>query len=91
MKFFFLTNSIINYPNPAVNNLRLAIASPRNEKVTLVVTDLAGRIVMQNSAQLVAGDNNLQLNVKDLAKGSYSIKVVCSNGCNSPAAKFVKQ
>ncbi len=79
------------YPNPAVNNLRLAIASPNNEKVTLVVTDLAGRIVMQNSTQLVAGDNNLQLNVKGLAKGSYSIKVVCNNGCNSSAERFVKQ
>ena len=79
------------YPNPAVNNLRLAIASPSNEKVTLVVTDLAGRILMQNSTQLVAGDNNLQLNVKGLAKGSYSIKVVCNNGCNSEAVRFVKQ
>ena len=79
------------YPNPAVNSLRLAIASPTNEKVTLVVTDLAGRIVMQNSTQLVAGDNNLQLNVKGLAKGSYSIKVICNNGCDSGAARFVKQ
>ncbi len=79
------------YPNPTVNNLRLAIASPNNEKVTLVVTDLAGRVVMQNATQLVAGDNNLQLNVKGLAKGSYSIKVVCNNGCNSSAERFVKQ
>lgn len=79
------------YPNPAVDNLNLMIASPSNSKVSIVVSDLAGKIIMQNAAQLVAGENQMQLNVKALAKGSYSIKVVCADGCNSPAARFVKQ
>lgn len=79
------------YPNPAVDKLNLLITSPANSKVTVVVTDLAGKIVLQNVAQLVAGDNNLQLNLKAIAKGSYSVKVMCSDGCNSPATKFVKQ
>ena len=79
------------YPNPVVNNLKVVIASPVTKNVALIVTDLAGKIVMQQNAQLSSGDNNLQLDVKSISKGSYSIKVVCNDGCNSPAARFVKQ
>ncbi len=84
-------NKLKIYPNPVVDNLNLMIASSSNNKVTVVVSDLAGKIIMQNAAQLVAGENQMHLNVKALAKGSYSIKVVCADGCNSPAARFVKQ
>ena len=79
------------YPNPTVGKLNLAIASSTNDKVTILVTDLAGKVVLQNSAQLINGDNNIQLNVKNIATGAYSVKVICNNGCNSGSAAFIKQ
>ncbi len=78
------------YPNPAVNNLKLAIASPTNSKVTMVITDLAGKIVLQQPATLTIGDNTMNLNIKQLSKGAYSIKVLCADGCNSAAVRFIK-
>jgi hypothetical protein len=79
------------YPNPATKELNLKIASPRAEKLTLVVTDLTGKVVMQRSTNVVIGDNVEQMNVTELAAGTYFIKAVCANGCETSIHKFVKQ
>lgn len=79
------------YPNPAVKDLNVIIASPAAEKISLVVTDLVGKVVLQQAQQLVNGDNNLSVNVSSLPSGSYLIKAVCANGCESAASKFVKK
>jgi hypothetical protein len=79
------------YPNPAQNELNLVITSPSSEKVTIVVTDLSGKVIMQQAAQLVIGDNQQQLKVQSLASGTYIIKAVCSSGCETAVHRFVKQ
>jgi hypothetical protein len=79
------------YPNPVVNRLNILVASPFNNSVKLVVTDLAGKIVMQQTKALTAGDNNLDVNVDELPAGSYFVKLVCANSCETAAQKFVKQ
>jgi hypothetical protein len=79
------------YPNPAQNELNLVITSPSSEKVTIVVTDLSGKVIMQQTAQLVIGDNQQQLKVQSLASGTYIIKAVCSSGCKTAVHRFVKQ
>lgn len=79
------------YPNPVINKLNLTVAAPSMERVTVLITDVTGKVMLQTSNQLKEGDNNLQLNVEGLAKGVYSVKVTCSNGCSSNNLKFVKQ
>lgn len=79
------------YPNPTASSLKLVVTAPSNDKVNLIVTDLAGKVVMQQAAQLITGDNNLSLDVKKLASGSYIIKAVCASGCESATSKFMKQ
>ena len=79
------------YPNPALDVLRLMIAAPANQKVTIVITDITGKMVMQQAQQVVAGDNNVSLNVDQLSKGSYLVKVMCADGCESVVSKFMKQ
>jgi hypothetical protein len=78
------------YPNPAQKELNLVITSPSAEKVTIVVTDLTGKVIMQQAAQLVIGDNQQQLQVQSLASGAYIIKVICSSGCETSAFTFLK-
>jgi hypothetical protein len=78
------------YPNPATVELNLKITSPRAEKLTIVVTDLTGKVVMQRPAAVVTGDNIERLNVSALAAGSYILKAVCGNGCETAVHKFVK-
>jgi hypothetical protein len=79
------------YPNPARAELNLLISSPAAAKVTIVITDLTGTVVMQQPAQLVAGDNQHRMNVLHLAQGTYIIKAICANGCETAIHKFVRQ
>jgi len=79
------------YPNPASAELNIQITSPRSEKLTLVVTDLTGKVVMQQSMNVMLGDNQQQLQIGSLAGGTYMIKAVCANGCETAVQRFVKQ
>ncbi len=79
------------YPNPTTRELNLVITSPKAEKVTVIVTDLTGKVLMQTATLLVIGDNQQTFNVQQLAAGTYFIKAVCANGCETAVQRFVKQ
>jgi hypothetical protein len=79
------------YPNPTTDKLTLSITSPRADKLTLLLSDITGRIVMNQTYQVVIGDNNISLAVSNLSKGSYTIRILCSEGCETAVTKFVKQ
>ncbi len=79
------------YPNPAISKINIVIAAPANDRVTVMVTDLSGKLVKQQAMQVIAGDNNVQIDVQNLANGTYIIKAVCANGCETAVSKFVKQ
>jgi trimeric autotransporter adhesin len=79
------------YPNPTTRELNVKITSPRAEKLTLVVTDLTGKVVMQQPMSVVIGDNQQQMNVAPLAAGTYVVKAICANGCETAVHRFVKQ
>lgn len=79
------------YPNPARTELKVILGAPSNDKVNVIITDMAGKVVMRQSAQLLTGDNNISLNVARLPSGSYMIKAVCASGCETSVSKFVKR
>lgn len=79
------------YPNPVKDKLNLVISNEINRKVDFVITDLMGKIVLTLSQTISSGDSNIQLNVEKLASGSYILKAVCNDGCESSLRKFVKQ
>jgi hypothetical protein len=79
------------YPNPTSSSVKLIISAPASERINILITDLAGKVVMKQATSIFAGDNNLSLNVETLPSGSYMIKVVCNAGCESATSKFVKQ
>jgi hypothetical protein len=79
------------YPNPASEIITVLVEAPAAANVSLVVTDISGKIVMNESRQLLDGANNLKLNVGSLAAGSYFIKAYCGTECTTAVSKFVKQ
>jgi hypothetical protein len=79
------------YPNPTTRELNIKITSPRAEKLTLVVTDLTGKLLMQQPMNVVIGDNQQQINVAALAAGTYVLKAICINGCETAIHRFVKR
>ncbi|HEX6915481.1 MAG TPA: fibronectin type III domain-containing protein, partial [Chitinophagaceae bacterium] len=79
------------FPNPAGERLNLVIASPKAAKVIVVITDLSGRVLMQSPVQLAEGSNKTTISLTGLASGSYLLKLVCADGCESSIIRFVRQ
>ena len=77
------------FPNPASSSVNVLIAASEREKVTLVVSDISGRVVSSKVVSVEQGSNTIPMDINQLNKGSYLISLVCENGCNS-AAKFMK-
>jgi hypothetical protein len=79
------------YPNPTTSELNIIISAPGSEKVNLVVTDLSGKVVIQKAVELATGDNIHKLGVGKLSAGTYLIKVICDNGCETSIQRFIRQ
>ncbi len=88
-----VNNTMISsiYPNPAKTELNVVVSAPASEKVTLMITDVSGRVVLQQQAQLITGDNQLRVPLQLLQAGTYMIKTICASGCEAAIQKFVKQ
>lgn len=78
------------FPNPANNVVNVLVAAPARTKLTVLVTDMTGRMVMQQISNVETGSNTIQLNVAGLTNGTYLVHLVCENGCKPAPAKFVK-
>lgn len=79
------------YPNPAKSYVRLILSAPAATKVNIIITDMAGKPVMQQTRQLAVGKSNLSLNINSLPSGSYIIKAISANSLQTPVSKFIKQ
>ena len=79
------------YPNPAKDKLNVVIASPKADQLTLIVSDVAGKIVRHQKVNAVVGDNNFEVNVQSLTSGNYIIKAICNDGCETVISRFIKQ
>lgn len=79
------------FPNPAKTEVTLVLTAPAAERISLVVTDLTGKVVMQQAETLVRGSNQLKLQVQQLASGTYLLKAICANGCETQVQRLVKQ
>jgi GEVED domain len=78
-------------PNPAGNSTQLTVVAPAKSELLLLITDQAGRIVHKQSAQLVRGENKIMLRLDQLAKGLYTVKGICPDGCTRMLQKLIKQ
>ena len=77
------------FPNPATNEVSILITSPARGRVTVRITDINGKIVAQQLADIEAGSNSLPVNIRQLATGSFLVTVFSENG--SAVTRFVKQ
>ena len=79
------------YPNPVRDKLNIIITTPTKEEVTMVVSDMSGKVLLQQRGIISTGDNAMQINTQTLATGTYVLKLRCANGCEAAVQKFVKQ
>lgn len=78
------------YPNPVKNQLTAIVNTLTNQKATISVSDLSGKILTQQNTLLNSGANTIHINVQHLSTGNYIIKVIDASGVTA-VTKFVKQ
>jgi endonuclease I len=66
------SNALV-YPNPAVGQLQVKLITPLATNTSLVITDITGRIVKQQS--LLKGQLSIDVNVQSLPAGRYLVKI----------------
>ncbi|MFP5040091.1 M36 family metallopeptidase [Parasediminibacterium sp. JCM 36343] len=76
------------YPNPVKAKLSVQWASTKAENSTLLVTDMQGKILQQQPANVQKGNNLFILNTALLAKGTYILMI---KGEKTTQQVFVKE
>jgi hypothetical protein len=79
------------YPNPVATQLNIVISSPTYRKASIIIADVYGKNIINQNVNLNAGDNNAAIIVNQLAAGTYTLKLICENGCETTVKKFVKR
>ena len=80
------------YPNPTEQKVNVVVGAPSRDKLTLVVTDVSGRKLIERIVSVDAGTNTIPLDVEAFSNGTYIVRVICSNNnCENVTGKFVKQ
>ncbi|MEI8060283.1 MAG: hypothetical protein WCG67_09000, partial [Ferruginibacter sp.] len=77
-------------PNIVRSNALLNITSAQKTTLNMVITDAMGRPVQKAAYSLVAGSNQFEINVANLAAGMYRITGYTAEGTTKTIA-FVKQ
>lgn len=77
------------YPNPVSGNGYLTFSSLKDDEQTVVIYDVAGRLVYQKQYTITTGNNKLTLETNNLTKGMYFIKL--DNAEDGINFKFIKE
>ena len=71
------------YPNPVAADLNLKVSAVSDDKITIVINDVTGKVVANYRANVVAGVNQIEYNVSNLKAGSYFIKLIGADGATT--------
>jgi len=64
------------FPNPIKNTGMVNIDLTENQKISMLLTDAAGKEIMRRMIDGVAGVNNYRLDMTSLSAGTYQLKVI---------------
>lgn len=72
-------NKISLYPNPATDVTYASVELQQPEVVTMVITDVTGKVVAERNYGEMTGNNLLPINTTEFAKGIYMVEVRTGN------------
>ena len=78
------------YPNPASTRLAMNFNSNKSSETTIVVYDMAGRMVMKQLKKIHSGHNIINLNVSNLKNGIYSVELNISGNVQTKKLVITK-
>jgi GEVED domain len=76
-------------PNPVLNDATLTLTSVKAGKINLAIKDIAGKAVSNQTANVIAGNNPINMNFATLGAGTYSITAINAEG-EIKTIRFVK-
>lgn len=71
----WLSSELKVVPNPVVDVIAAHFTVDQPGVTTLVLTDIAGRVVLEQSALAISGSNQIELNTTSLESGHYFLTV----------------
>ncbi|RYE22905.1 MAG: T9SS type A sorting domain-containing protein [Sphingobacteriales bacterium] len=77
-------------PNPVKDKAILNVTTIEKTVMEVVVSDLNGKQVSKQRASLIAGNNQVQLNLANVAAGTYQVTGLTADG-QARTLRFVKQ
>jgi hypothetical protein len=77
------------YPAPASSLLNVHLVAQKAEAGELLISDLNGRIVLQNQLRITKGVANYSIDITRLFPGNYIMKINTAE--NTVVTKFIKQ
>ena len=80
--------AITVYPNPVKETLSASIHSGVEENVLVAVSDMQGKVLIQNKQKLGEGNNLISVDTHQLAKGSYLLVI---KGKGVTQNQFIKE
>jgi|GEM_PF-18472 len=84
-----LLQDVSIYPNPAVEQLNLAIKAVEGGNLKIMILDMSGRVFLQENMDARENMNNYQLNVGSLQRGIYLLSIE-SNKFGKELFRFIK-
>ncbi len=63
------------YPNPASGTVNINLNAGNQQAVQCIITDLSGKVVMQQTYNVAVGNNTFSADVSHLAKGIYMLQI----------------
>ena len=63
------------YPNPVNDVMTVSITADKAERGEMTIADISGKIIYTRTLNIVAGNNQLPVNVSNMSAGAYIIKV----------------
>lgn len=77
------------YPNPVKDEFYVVVDSDENTRIKITISDISGKIIYQNYAQLIDGMNRIGLNASSFGKGMYILRIATNT--TQQTVKMIKQ
>jgi copper chaperone CopZ len=79
------------YPNPTAQEATMTFNLKENTNVEVTVLDITGKLMMrENLGTMVQGNQRIELNVSDLAKGIYLVNLTANGTVTSKKLSVIK-
>ena len=82
-----LDAAITVFPNPSSDMLHLDLAAFKDQKLTVQITDMSGKLI--KSMTNIAASSKVTIGIADLSDGNYILNVISKEGTASK--KFIKK